>query len=214
MREKIVELLKNTNERIIGQDRYMNSAVLIAIAEFDKKEYIILEKRAIEIRQGGEISLPGGKCEEKDKNSEETAIRETIEELGMPREKIDIAGKLGVLVNPSGILLEVYVGFVKLENKEDIDYNKDEVERVIFAPIEFFLKNEPRIEKIGIENIPQFSSKELGLPKRYHGPWQGNPREVYFYNFQGDIVWGMTAEIILDFIKILRKNMEVENDFK
>ena len=88
MREKIVELLKNTKERIIGQDKYANSAVLIAIAEFNKKEYIILEKRAVEIRQGGEISLPGGRCDEKDKNSKETAIRETIEELGIPREKI------------------------------------------------------------------------------------------------------------------------------
>ena len=94
MREKIIELLKNTNERIIGQDRYVNSAVLIAIAELDEKEYIVLEKRAIEIRQGGEISLPGGKCDKKDKNSEETAIRETIEELGIPREKIEISGKL------------------------------------------------------------------------------------------------------------------------
>ena len=47
MREKIVELLKNTKERIIGQDKYANSAVLIAIAEFNKKEYIILEKRAV-----------------------------------------------------------------------------------------------------------------------------------------------------------------------
>ena len=209
MREKIVELLKNTNERIIGQDRYVNSAVLIAIAELDEKEYIVLEKRAIEIRQGGEISLPGGKCDKKDKNSEETAIRETIEELGIPREKIEISGKLGILVNPSGMILEVYVGFVRLENREDIKYNKDEVERVIFAPIEFFLKNEPRIEKIGIENVPQFSSEELGLTTRYHGPWQGNPREVYFYNFHGDIIWGMTAEIILDFIKMLKKDMEV-----
>ena len=188
MREKIVELLKNTKERIIGQDKYANSAVLIAIAEFNKKEYIILEKRAVEIRQGGEISLPGGRCDEKDKNSKETAIRETIEELGIPREKIEVAGKLGILVNPSGMILEVYIGFVDLENREDIKYNRDEVERVIFAPIEFFLKNEPRVEKIGIENIPQFSSVELGLPKRYHGPWQGSPREVYFYNFHGDII--------------------------
>ena len=209
MRERIVELLKNTKERIIGQDRYVNSAVLIAIAEFEGKEYIVLEKRAVEIRQGGEISLPGGKCDKKDKNSEETAIRETIEELGIPREKIEVTGKLGILVNPSGMILEVYVGFVRLENREDIKYNRDEVERVIFAPIEFFLKNEPRIEKIGIKNVPQFSTEELGLPKRYHGDWQGNPREVYFYNFHGDIVWGMTAEIILDFIKMLRKDTEV-----
>ena len=209
MRERIIELLKNTKERIIGQDRYVNSAVLIAIAEFEGKEYIVLEKRAVEIRQGGEISLPGGKCDKKDKNSKETAIRETIEELGIPREKIEVTGKLGILVNPSGMILEVYVGFVRLENREDIKYNRDEVERVIFAPIEFFLKNEPRIEKIGIKNVPQFSTEELGLPKRYHGDWQGNPREVYFYNFPGDIVWGMTAEIILDFIKMLKKDMEV-----
>ena len=135
MREKIVELLKNTKERIIGQDKYANSAVLIAIAEFNKKEYIILEKRAVEIRQGGEISLPGGRCDEKDKNSKETAIRETIEELGIPKEKIEVAGKLGILVNPSGMILEVYIGFVDLENREDIKYNRDEVERVILAPL-------------------------------------------------------------------------------
>ena len=99
---------------------------------------------------------------------------------------------------------------MKLKNQNELNYNRDEVERVIFVPLDFFMLNQPRVEKIGIENIPKFSSKELGLPERYHKAWAGKAREVYFYNFQGDIIWGMTAEIMLDFIKMLKKNMEVK----
>lgn len=209
MRNKISELLKDNAPRIIGQDKYMNAAVLIALTEMEGKTYVVLEKRALEIRQGGEISFPGGRCDEKDRDSEETAVRETVEELGIPKEKIEITGKFGTLINASGMLLEVYIGWLKLESQKELNYNRDEVERVIFVPLEFFMLNQPRIEKIGIENIPKFSSKELGLPERYHKAWAGNSREVYFYNFQGDVIWGMTADILLDFIKVLKKNMEV-----
>lgn len=209
MRKKISELLKNNPPRIIGQDKYINSAVLIALVEKDGKTYVVLEKRALHIRQGGEISFPGGRCEKTDRNSEETAVRETVEELGISKEKIKIEGKLGSLINPSGMFLEVYIGWLKINDQNELKYNRDEVERVIFVPLDFFILNKPRVEKIGIENIPKFSSKELGLPERYHKAWAGNSREVYFYNFQGDVIWGITAEIMLDFIKMLRKDMEV-----
>ncbi|WP_291254605.1 CoA pyrophosphatase [Fusobacterium sp.] len=209
MREKITEILKMDSFRIIGKKRYTNSAVLIGIINLEGKEHVVFEKRALKIRQGGEISFPGGKFEEKDGSSKETAIRETVEELGVNREKIEIIGKYGTLINASGMLLDVYIGYLHIDKIEELNFNRDEVEKLVVVPMEFFKYNKPKVEKIGVKNIPEFSPKDYNLPERYYGAWSGNSREVYFYNYQEEIIWGMTAEIIFDFIEELYK-MEVE----
>ena len=65
--------------RILLRDRYFESAVMMCVANINGKDCFILEKRAKNIRQAGEISFPGGKKDETDKNFRETAIRESIE---------------------------------------------------------------------------------------------------------------------------------------
>lgn len=212
MEKKLLNILQNGEKRIIGQERYINSAVFIGIVTMEKSEYIVLEKRALHIRQGGEISFPGGKYEVSDKTTENTAIRETIEELGVSKEKIRVLGKFGTLVSPNGIILEVYAGYIDIESIEELNYNRDEVERVLLVPIDFFRNNIPRVEKIGVENKPLFSTSELKLPARYGSSWSGREREVYFYNFQGEMIWGLTAEIIYEFIELYTKE-RVEINF-
>ena len=82
--------------RILLRDRYFESAIMICIANIDRKDCFILEKRAKNIRQAGEISFPGGKKDKKDKNFRETAIRETIEELQIKRNILTNIGKFGI----------------------------------------------------------------------------------------------------------------------
>ena len=178
MEKKLLNILQDGEKRIIGQERYINSAVFIGIVTMEESEYIVLEKRAFHIRQGGEISFPGGKYEVSDKTTENTAIRETIEELGVSKEKIRVLGKFGTLVSPNGIILEVYAGYIDIESIEELNYNRDEVERVLLVPIDFFRNNIPRVEKIGVENKPLFSTSELKLPARYGSSWSGREREV------------------------------------
>lgn len=204
MKDKLFNILENGRERIIGREKYIISAVFIAITKLNNQEYLILEKRALHIRQGGEISFPGGKYDTQDITTEETAIRECIEELGVSRDKIESLGKFGNLVSPNGMILEVYLGYVHINSLDELNFNRDEVEKIILVPLEFFITNNPRVEKIGIENIPQFSTSELRLPKRYGDSWAGRPREVYFYNYQDEIIWGLTAEIIYEFIQMYR----------
>lgn len=51
----------------------------------------------------GEISFPGGKFDEQhDKNAQDTALRETEEELGLPRELFDVWAKLPTLQGREG----------------------------------------------------------------------------------------------------------------
>lgn len=47
--------------RILLRERYFESAIMLCIANIDGKDCFILEKRAKNIRQAGEISFPGGK---------------------------------------------------------------------------------------------------------------------------------------------------------
>lgn len=205
METNLSKVLKNGEKRVIGKYRHLVSAVIIGIVKFDKKDYIIFEKRALNIRQGGEISFPGGKYESTDMDTKHTALRETVEELGIECTKIQMLGKFGTLVNPSGVILDVYVAKIDIKDPSEIKYNSDEVEKIIFVPVEFFMENLPRVEKIGLENIPYFSIEKFNLPKRYEKSWSGRAREVYFYSYGGEIIWGITAEIIYEFVKILKK---------
>jgi 8-oxo-dGTP pyrophosphatase MutT (NUDIX family) len=215
---EIAKKLEYNSCPIIARDKYFNSAVMVVICEIDGEECFVLQKRAQNIRQGGEISFPGGQHEEGDMSFLETATRETEEELGISREKLKILGKIGTLIIPSGVIVESYVGMIKVESPNDFKINKDEVERLLFVPVKFFMETEPRTEKITIKFHPyyqengvvkEFPAKELGLPERYFKPWEGKPRQVYFYNYDGEAIWGMTADIILEFINII-KEIEVE----
>lgn len=201
MKNNLLKLLSNNENRIIGNRNYSLAAVLIGIVNLDEKEYILFEKRASHIRQGGEISLPGGKFDTNDKSTKNTAIRETIEEIGISRNKIEILGKFGSLVTASGIILDTYVGYLKIKDISELNFNSDEVEKLFLVPIDFFIKSKPRIEKIEMRNIPKFSTEELSLPKIYENSWTGYFRNVYFYKYQGELIWGITSEIIYDFVQ-------------
>ena len=104
------KLKKKLNDGIIGREKFFNSAVLASIIKIEGEYNFVLEKRSKNISQGGEISFPGGGWEDTDKDFEETAIRETVEELGILSQNIEILGKLGTLINASGVLIEVYAG--------------------------------------------------------------------------------------------------------
>ena len=82
-------------QNVLHAGKYKCAAVMICLYEEEGEQYIVLEKRANGIRQGGEISLPGGKRDLRDVDFKMTAIRETSEELGISKEKIEYIGYAG-----------------------------------------------------------------------------------------------------------------------
>ena len=75
-------------------------------------------------------------------------------------------------------------------------------------PVPLLLNRIIQEKAFDIKPYYYFSPKDYNLPERYYGSWSGNSREVYFYNYQEEIIWGMTAEIIFDFIEELYKMEE------
>lgn len=213
--------LKDTfdlEETVIGRSRYFNSAVLALLCCIDKKLHLVFQKRSLSIRQGGEISFPGGGHEDSDATFLDTALRETEEEIGIPKERIDVIGKIGTLIVPTGVIVEAYMGYVEIDGIHDFHPNRDEVEELIFIPLDFFTNTPPQIEKVGIKSTPNyiedgieklFPAKELGLPEVYQKPWGIKSREVYFYFYKGETIWGITADIIREMVEKVKEHKNI-----
>jgi len=198
---------------ILGRDKYFNSAVLIPLIFRHGEYYLLFQKRAAHIRQGGDICFPGGGFEEEhDKTFLDTALRETYEEIGIKPEHVNIVGQLDTMVAPIGAVIEIYVGTIDEEIlQRDLCIN-EEVEKVVLVPMsqlkdhparEYTLRQVVQPSYVDSEGVEQviFPAKKLGLPLRYQKPWGHKNHKVWVYKVSNEVIWGVTAVIINDLLK-------------
>ncbi|MCP4132682.1 MAG: CoA pyrophosphatase [bacterium] len=209
--EKVIEELP-ASPNVLGRDKYINSAVVVPLIKINQEYHLLFQQRTAGIRQGSEICFPGGLFDpEKDENYQQTAVRETIEELGIDTNKIKIKGQFDTLVAPLGVTIDSFLGVLEIEDLSELNINKDEVERVFTLPVSYF-RNIP-VEKYNVciemqpsyidengETITLLPVKDLGLPERYTRPWGGKQYRVFVYKTSEGVIWGVTAEIINEFI--------------
>lgn len=188
--------------------------VLVPIVRSDGDYHLLYEKRASSIRQGGEISFPGGKVEAEDVSLEGAAVRETVEELGVEQESLAILGRLDALVTHWGGIIQPVVGTLSEQGLAAARPNPDEVERTFLVSFGRLKASPPERFNLRVEVQPEyedesgrrhvlFPAKELGLPSRYWKPWAGPPHPVYVFRAEGETIWGITAEITRRFLELL-----------
>lgn len=203
---------------ILNTNEYMKSAVLIPLVKFDGEFHLIFEKRAEDIRQGGEICFPGGQFDaELDNNYQDTAVRETEEELGISKDKIEVIGQLKTLVGRMGIIIESFIGEIDIPNLNATQIDTTEVEKIFTTPLSYFLENAPEQytfhtkcqpfyrDESG-EIINSFPADKLNLPKRYNKPYPIQNHEIYIYKTNNEIIWGLTAKLIKEFVEVINSS--------
>ena len=200
------------NPGIATGERHPQFVVFVPLILVEGEHHMLFEVRAKGIRQEGEVCFPGGRHEpESDASVEETALRETEEELGIARAKLRILGRLHSIVTHWGALIHVCAGEVHDISPAELSLNQGEVERVLSVPFSFFASSQPERYQVRVETQPWFvdeegrtqilfPARELGLPRRYWNAWGAQMRPVYLYRYQGDVIWGITAEVIRDFV--------------
>lgn len=162
------------------------AAVNIVIYLKDDEWYFPLIQRTENKRDkhSGQISLPGGKREELDRDFAETAIRETSEEIGLEKPYVRIIREMSpIYIPPSNFYVYPFISYSK-RNPEFILQESEAVE-VIEFPITSFLN---------LPDTPELMSLEAA---------GGN--EVPVINFNGYIIWGATAMILSEFSQLLKK---------
>jgi 8-oxo-dGTP pyrophosphatase MutT (NUDIX family) len=69
--------------------------VLVPLYHHDDELHAVFTKRRENLRRhAGEISFPGGRYDEGEEDLRETALREAEEEIGLPRDAVEIVGAL------------------------------------------------------------------------------------------------------------------------
>lgn len=158
------------------------AAVLIPLVERENELFVLLTRRSLQLRHhAGQICFPGGKFDREDGSLQQTALRETYEELGIPRDQIQIWGQLAVHNTVSGFAVTPFVATVKADYQ--LKLMSEEVAEVFELPL-------PPLLESG--NYGHWLVRRAGQAHNVIGCSVG-PR----------LIWGATARILFDLARQL-----------
>ena len=136
--------------------------------------HVVLTRRRSDLRRhAGEISFPGGRHDDTDRDLAATALREAEEEIGLPRDQVSLLGELPrVSTFATGYLIHPFVA----EIPEGLAWqlSPQEVESVLELPVE----------------AVRDSATRTNIERR------GITFETDAFIVDGNVIWGATARII------------------
>jgi 8-oxo-dGTP pyrophosphatase MutT (NUDIX family) len=180
-------VLKNRSPRRLGDEytHYAPAAVLVPIFRINGKYHLLFTKRAPRVKyHQGHISFPGGVVDRTDRSPEETALREADEEIGLLKTDVDILGPLDeALTFVPPFRVHPFVGLIP--HPYTFDISPKEVEKIVDAPLDFFISLDSRGDMFDAEFEPG-----LYFPE---------------YRYRGELIWGTTAGIVANFVAILKQ---------
>ncbi|CAM8985867.1 unnamed protein product [Rhodiola kirilowii] len=201
-----VGVVESAAPAIVTPERFRakRAAVLICLFEDDGGEFrVILTKRSSRLStHSGEVSLPGGKVEEGDKDDNDTATREAQEEIGLDPSLVNVVTVLEPFLSKHLLRVVPVIGILQDKRLFTPKPNADEVEEVFNAPLEMFLKDENR----------RWEDRE----------WLGNKYLVHFFDYEAEekkfVIWGLTAGILIRAASVVYQRppefVEQTRDFK
>lgn len=201
-KKRTQKALHQRKRGLIG--KHQKTAVLVPLVLLaDGNTGVLFEERAHTMRrQPGEISFPGGYFEESDALEEETAIRETSEELGIDRNDIEVLGALDVFAASTSLLVYPYVGWVSSYPR--LNPNPDEVERVFTVELHRLLHFVPQVYRVPLRPHPPSDFPYHLIPNGRNYAWRSSQTEQWFYELDNRVIWGLTARILTHFLELLR----------
>lgn len=153
--------------------------------------HVLLTKRTEDVEHHkGQISFPGGSQDDVDQDLVTTALRESEEEIGLPREGVKVLGLFDEYETPSGFAITPVVASIVV--LPPLKPHAVEVAEILEVPLSLFMdKRNERVEQ--------------------RTPF-GVPLDVYFYRFGEHEIWGATAAILRSFLLSLRQSLEAQTN--
>jgi 8-oxo-dGTP pyrophosphatase MutT (NUDIX family) len=180
----LAEVRKKLEDRppaeIEAPEGMRRAGVLAPLFVKEKELWVLFTKRSENlVTHRGQVSFPGGAHEEGDENLLETAIRETEEEIGLPRKQIVVLGRLSPITTVTDFYVEPYVAAIPYP--AELKPSPEEVEELWEIPVAALLA--------------PTAVEEREFP--------GRKEPVLFYHYGPKTVWGATARILSELLQAL-----------
>lgn len=176
------ERLGARERRVVAGGPLVKAAVLVPIVDRGEP-FLVFAKRTEHVgTHRGQISFPGGRLDPSDRGLLEAALRESEEEIGLPRGVVEPLGALDDTETvATQFVITPFVGVVRAP----VAWRPDghEIEKVIEVPLQA-LRDRARF---------RVEHRERG----------GVRHEVFFWDYQGETIWGATARILKHYLDLL-----------
>ncbi|MEQ8194845.1 MAG: CoA pyrophosphatase [Rhodospirillales bacterium] len=174
---------KDLNPDIAATGDLTSAAVLIPLITRPNGLTVLFTRRTDTLSvHAGQISFPGGRVEQQDGAPEDTALRETEEEIGLTRDSIDIFGRLDDYITRTNFIITPVVGAVK--SPFELTLDPKEVTEAFEVPLSFFLDTANHQRHVRIEH--------------------GKERLVYAMPYQDYYIWGITAGMLFNLYEFFK----------
>jgi 8-oxo-dGTP pyrophosphatase MutT (NUDIX family) len=159
-----------------------DAAVLIPLIDRPDGMTVLLTQRTAHLaNHAGQVSFPGGRVDLADAGFEETALRETQEEIGLDRSHVRILGRLDTYITRTGFAVMPVVGII--EPPFTLTPDPFEVAEIFEVPLSFLL--DPKNHRL--------CSVEF----------EGSLRYFYAMPYGRHYIWGATAGILMNLYEFL-----------
>jgi mutator protein MutT len=168
-------------EPIAPSDTLRSSAVLVALADGEQGAEVLLTRRSERLRSHrGEISFPGGRVDPGE-SFEQAALREAHEEVALDPSVVELRGRLDAISTmASRSFIVPVVGTV--DTRPGLVAAEHEVERIMWVPLAELTRADTFREEI----------------------WEfdGERRPIFFFELDDETVWGATARILHQLLRV------------
>lgn len=188
---KLAPLLRiNELSNIDIESKNPNKAGVMAVFYPDNDEItklVLILRKTYKGIHSNQVGFPGGRVEHFDKNLKHTALRETQEEVGIPKTEIKVLKKLTKLyIPPSNFWVHPYVGV--LERTPKLVAQESEVEKILEVDLEDFMNDKNLIS----QELSTSYAKNIQVPA---------------FSLNGHIVWGATAMMLSELKELLKLSL-------
>ncbi len=161
------------------------AAILLPLLRKNDEWQLLFTHRTETVEQHkGQVSFPGGGCNQGETTPEATALREAQEEIGLSPAKVRLLGRLNDVLTITRYRITPVIGVIPFPYEFRLE--AAEVERAFAIPLAWLARRENWVEQ----------------PMTPDGKQRSFPVIVY-HPYEGEILWGASARITQNFLNVL-----------
>ncbi len=166
---------------LTDETRLKCAAVLIPLLREANEWHVLFTRRTDLVESHkGQVSFPGGACEDGETTPEATALREAQEEVGIDPAQVRILGRLANMITVTSYRVTPVVGVIGWPAVFRVGGR--EVDRLFTIPLQWLADTRNRWE------FP-FAGRNGGL--------------IAYHPYDGELLWGATARMTVDLLTVL-----------